>query len=281
MIADGHGPRGPSAETRDTSHARSNTQVLTPHRLTTTAVAGRKNRTPRLPEQFSSKCSNGEANRKVTCFSALLNKKILPRFARTSIKKHKRCQRNNGALIFKTLLLTQMENCCALTAPLKAAEIADLENVQRSLSVIAAYVQLARGTKYSQFPRWLDRWLKARKHLGLLMLFNAVIHVLAMLARGELYSVSDGWRGPTYVACGIVAFTLAGVLGLASLPSVAASMTWREFSFLQSRVGWLTLLLATFHIIFMVWDGLVTPHFICFFPTIGQVVVVVPVHSLC
>ncbi|XP_069180323.1 metalloreductase STEAP4-like isoform X2 [Procambarus clarkii] len=185
-------------------------------------------------------------------------------------------QRHNGSFnwnTFNDIATRNVSVSCAVTS-LTLLALCYLPGV------IAAYVQLARGTKYSQFPRWLDRWLKARKHLGLLMLFNAVIHVLAMLARGELYSVSDGWRGPTYVACGIVAFTLAGVLGLASLPSVAASMTWREFSFLQSRVGWLTLLLATFHIIFMVWDGLVTPHFICFFPTIGQVVVVVPVVTL-
>ena len=43
--------------------------------------------------------------------------------------------------------------------------------------VIAAYIQLYRGTKYSRFPNWLDRWLKMRKQLGLLMLFSACLHV--------------------------------------------------------------------------------------------------------
>ena len=43
--------------------------------------------------------------------------------------------------------------------------------------VIAAYIQLIRGTKYSRFPAWLDRWLKMRKQLGLLMLFSACLHV--------------------------------------------------------------------------------------------------------
>ena len=43
--------------------------------------------------------------------------------------------------------------------------------------VIAAYIQLFRGTKYSRFPKWLDRWLKMRKQLGLLMLFSACLHV--------------------------------------------------------------------------------------------------------
>ena len=43
--------------------------------------------------------------------------------------------------------------------------------------VLAAYLQLIRGTKYSWFPSWLDNWLKMRKQLGLLMLFAASIHV--------------------------------------------------------------------------------------------------------
>ena len=42
---------------------------------------------------------------------------------------------------------------------------------------IAAYIQLFRGTKYSRFPIFLDRWLKMRKYLGLLMLFSASMHV--------------------------------------------------------------------------------------------------------
>ena len=42
---------------------------------------------------------------------------------------------------------------------------------------IAAYIQLYRGTKYSRFPKFLDKWLKMRKQLGLLMLFSACIHV--------------------------------------------------------------------------------------------------------
>lgn len=43
--------------------------------------------------------------------------------------------------------------------------------------LIAAYIQLWRGTKYSRFPKWLDDWLKMRKQLGLLMLGLAGMHV--------------------------------------------------------------------------------------------------------
>ena len=48
---------------------------------------------------------------------------------------------------------------------------------------IAGYIQLYRGTKYSRFPKILDRWLKMRKYLGLLMLFSACIHVRLLTCR--------------------------------------------------------------------------------------------------
>ena len=55
---------------------------------------------------------------------------------------------------------------------------------------IAGYIQLYRGTKYSRFPKILDRWLKMRKYLGLLMLFSACIHVrhFLLLSKGQLIS---------------------------------------------------------------------------------------------
>ena len=43
--------------------------------------------------------------------------------------------------------------------------------------LLAAYLQLIRGTKYSRFPGWLDKWLRMRKQIGLLMLFSASLHV--------------------------------------------------------------------------------------------------------
>ena len=43
--------------------------------------------------------------------------------------------------------------------------------------LLAAYIQLIRGTKYQRFPKWLDKWLRMRKQIGLLMLFSASLHV--------------------------------------------------------------------------------------------------------
>ena len=46
---------------------------------------------------------------------------------------------------------------------------------------IGAWIQIFRGTKYSRFPNWLDKWLKMRKQLGLLMLFSPSLHVRIFL----------------------------------------------------------------------------------------------------
>ncbi|XP_042888264.1 metalloreductase STEAP4-like [Penaeus japonicus] len=151
--------------------------------------------------------------------------------------------------------------------------------------VIAAYIQLVRGTKYSAFPLWMDTWLKGRKHIGILMLWNAAIHAILNLSYSMgsvgFYDDTYSWRGPTYVACGGFTLLLAGVLGVASLPSVAASMTWREFSFVQSRVGWLILLLASCHVIFNFWDGLIKNHFACYFlPSMAQLCIMLPLLTL-
>lgn len=64
---------------------------------------------------------------------------------------------------------------------------------------------------------------------------------------------------------------MAGILGITSLPSVASSMTWREFSFVQSVLGWFTLLLSTLHMVFDEWEKLFTSQFVCYLPSNGQV----------
>ncbi len=43
---------------------------------------------------------------------------------------------------------------------------------------------------------------------------------------------------------GVTAFALAVVLGITSLPSVTASLTWKEFAFVQSKLGWVRLFVA-------------------------------------
>ena len=51
--------------------------------------------------------------------------------------------------------------------------------------VIAAYIQLVKGSKYIAFSSFLDKWLKARKHLGLSALMLVYLHVSTTLYVGD------------------------------------------------------------------------------------------------
>ncbi|XP_078602393.1 metalloreductase STEAP3-like [Branchiostoma floridae x Branchiostoma japonicum] len=132
--------------------------------------------------------------------------------------------------------------------------------------IIAAFRQLARGTKYQRFPDWLDTWLKSRKQLGLLALLIATLHAIfsACLMSPEYYyhmyelgPVIQGrqfyglmyWRGELLIFTGGLALALMSVLGVTSIPSVQNAMTWREFVFVQSKLGFLCLFVGTVHCI--------------------------------
>ncbi|XP_061771724.1 metalloreductase STEAP4-like [Nerophis ophidion] len=147
--------------------------------------------------------------------------------------------------------------------------------------VIAAFLQLYRGTKYRRFPDWLDRWMLCRKQLGLLALALAFLHVLYTLIIPiryyVRYRISDlivtkirmnqtsefdntiAWRSDSYYSVGILGFGLYVLLGITSLPSVSNALSWREFSFIQSKLGHMTLLLCTLHTYLYGWDRFLYP----------------------
>lgn len=142
--------------------------------------------------------------------------------------------------------------------------------------VIAAVLQLYRGTKYRRFPGWLDRWMLCRKQMGLISLGFASLHVLYTLIipiryyvryalashtisqvlenRTSVFSNTMAWRTDSYYAVGILGFGVYLLLGITSLPSVTNALSWREFSFVQSKLGYLTLFLCTFHAYLYGWD---------------------------
>ncbi|XP_060681525.1 metalloreductase STEAP4 [Hemiscyllium ocellatum] len=142
--------------------------------------------------------------------------------------------------------------------------------------VIAAFIQLRRGTKYKRFPDWLDRWMLCRKQLGLVALACAFLHVLYTFVLPIRYSVRWhwitslieeskknktmqmskvlSWRLDLYFALGILGFALYILLGITSLPSVSNNVNWREFRFVQSKLGYVTLLLCTAHAAVYGWD---------------------------
>lgn len=135
--------------------------------------------------------------------------------------------------------------------------------------VIAAILQLYHGTKYRRFPSWLDHWMLCRKQLGLIALGFAFLHVLytlvipiryyvrwrsrnitviqVMTKKENPFSTSSAWLSDSYVSLGILGFFLFVLLGITSLPSVSNMVTWREFRFVQSKLGYLTLILCTAH----------------------------------
>ncbi|XP_040900970.1 metalloreductase STEAP4-like [Toxotes jaculatrix] len=149
--------------------------------------------------------------------------------------------------------------------------------------VIAAFLQLYRGTKYKRFPDWLDRWMLCRKQLGLLALGFASLHVLYTLIipiryyvryRLAAHTISQirenktsefdttmAWRTDSYYAVGILGFAVYLLLGITSLPSVSNALSWREFSFIQSKLGYLTLFLCTFHTYLYGWDKFLKPSY--------------------
>ncbi|KAM5157419.1 metalloreductase STEAP4-like [Mantella aurantiaca] len=142
--------------------------------------------------------------------------------------------------------------------------------------VLAAIVQLCRGTKYSRFPSWLDRWMLCRKQLGLVALCYAFLHaiytlvipiryyvrhriatnIIAQVKSNEtsLFQPVMAWRTDAYIALGILGFFFYVLLGITSLPSVSNAVNWREFRFVQSKLGYLTLVLCTGHAFLYGWD---------------------------
>ncbi len=68
---------------------------------------------------------------------------------------------------------------------------------------------------------------------------------------------------------GVISYTLSLILGIVSLPSVTASLTWKEFAFVQSKLGWICLLVAIVHNVSYGWKYLFTPS--CYIPSSFQV----------
>merc|ERR1711892_211930 len=170
--------------------------------------------------------------------------------------------------------------------------------------IFAAYLQLARGSKYSEFPAWLDNWLKMRKQFGVFMLFSASIHacfyVLLLKPHYERISIptpsKDEWdwdnllsvQGPErsydlrmsiVFGSGIIAYFIAVILGVTSLPSVSASLSWKEFRLIQSWLGWLCLILASTHCGVLGWSKLFKFGY-SIFPSSTQLPLILPAMTI-
>ena len=139
---------------------------------------------------------------------------------------------------------------------------------------LAGFTQLIHRTKYHRFPSWLDAWMRMRKQLGLYTLLFAAVHSglsLTILTPAYVSSlfhsqvqtadVINGtvvintaasrmnWSGETATVLGFFSLATLTLMGLASLPSVGASLNWREWKFIQSYMGWLAMALILAHIL--------------------------------
>ncbi|KAL1006709.1 hypothetical protein UPYG_G00075740 [Umbra pygmaea] len=147
--------------------------------------------------------------------------------------------------------------------------------------VLAALLQLHRGTKYSRFPVWLETWMSMRKQLGLLAFFLAALHAIYSLCypmrRSYRYKLlnwayqqvqqnledswvaDDVWRMEIYVSLGIIGLGLLTLLAISSLPSISDTLNWREFAWVQRCLGYTALVLVTAHALVYGWRKWVEP----------------------
>ncbi|KAM6134564.1 LOW QUALITY PROTEIN: STEAP1 protein [Pterocles gutturalis] len=165
--------------------------------------------------------------------------------------------------------------------------------------ILAAGFQLYFD-KYKRFPQWLDRLMLSRKQFGLLSFF-ATMHACYSLCypmrRSYRYKLlnwafqqvtkkenawieHDVWR-MEIVSLGILGLALLALLAITSIPSVSHSLTWREFHYIQSKMGYLALLLCTVHTLVFAWNKWVDVNqFIWYTPPSFMLAVFLPIVVL-
>lgn len=122
---------------------------------------------------------------------------------------------------------------------------------------IAALKQLVSGTAKDPFPDWLDSWLRARKALGVFGLASIGMHLVAASLTDNLFVdwqflyTINGIYYQISMVLAILATAVYCCLGISSIPSVGAGLSWREWAFIQSKLGIVGLFLGTLHCIFV------------------------------
>ncbi|XP_018022506.1 metalloreductase STEAP4-like [Hyalella azteca] len=126
--------------------------------------------------------------------------------------------------------------------------------------VLAAYLQLLRGTKYQPFPAFLDAWLRARKYLGLAAAMIIFLHMLTVILSGsaglDLLRSNLQWMYPTALGLGAIGVLLLLMQSVFSIPGVSDQLSWSESQFVFSRLGWLAYIVGCSHVVLMEWNDL-------------------------
>uniref|UniRef100_A0A8C7Q155 STEAP family member 4 n=1 Tax=Oncorhynchus mykiss TaxID=8022 RepID=A0A8C7Q155_ONCMY len=113
--------------------------------------------------------------------------------------------------------------------------------------VLASFLQLYRGTKYRSD-------LCVYVSVFAYMYTIQCVYMCIRENRTTEFDTTTAWRGDSYLSLGILGFSLYVLLGITSIPSVSNVLSWREFSFIQSKLGHLTLLLCTAHTYLYGWN---------------------------
>ena len=130
--------------------------------------------------------------------------------------------------------------------------------------VIAAVIQLVRGTAKHPFHWFLDTWMKMRKQMGLIAFWQLTVHMvmtscILMSPSYFLYPVylqadpdtADPRMdalGETSMLFAILSYATYLVVALVSVPSIASELSWREWNFCQSKLGLLGLIFGFAHV---------------------------------
>lgn len=132
-------------------------------------------------------------------------------------------------------------------------------------SPVAGAFQLAYGTKYRRFPATLDWCLRARKQLGLIAFLYAIFHmILSLLIANPAYFdnwyrvattasaivtmfTSPCWNGELAMITGVLGFVTMALVALSSVNSIASSLNWSEWQFVQSKLGLACLAISFTH----------------------------------
>lgn len=147
-------------------------------------------------------------------------------------------------------------------------------------SSFATVFQLYYGTKHIRFSRWLDKWLKNRKQLGVLSFTLISIHVIMSVLtmsptylrswyHSTLISIPSNlsepfefqninwmtWKGEAACMTGIFSYMILCFICASTFPSVTDMLNWREWRFVQSKLGHAALLLAVVHVLVMGMPG--------------------------
>lgn len=70
---------------------------------------------------------------------------------------------------------------------------------------------------------------------------------------------AEAWATDAFLSLGVLGFAMFLLLGITSLPSVSSTLNWREFRFIQSKLGYLTLTVCTAHCLLYGWNKFLKP----------------------